>query len=211
MGFWSSIKKAVKKVWRVVKAVVRIVVRAVLTVVAAVVNLFDLLLGFLNWPPKKLRLHVFILRDEAGVEVLGAADLGQLTAALDSAKHIFKDRFNVSLVPYSKGFVETLPDPAPTAALEPKCDAGAWADEFREAGEYYAGHLAGWVSGIPISASFPITAFIVRDVDGKRAAPSARSRTTWSSTRPGSSRTRRRSRTRSGTRATSGTPSRAAT
>ncbi len=168
MGFWSSIKKAVKKVWRVVKAVVRIVVRAVLTVVAAVVNLFDLLLGFLNWPPKKLRLHVFILRDEAGVEVLGAADLGQLTAALDNAKRIFKDRFNVSLVPYSKGFVETLPNPAPTAALEPKCDAGAWADEFREAGEYYAGHLAGWVSGIPISASFPITAFVVRDVDGKR-------------------------------------------
>jgi hypothetical protein len=165
LGLWSSITSIAKKVWRGVKAVVRIVVRAAITIVAAGVNGFDLLLGFLAWPPKKLRLHVFILRDENGVPV---ATPGELTIALDNAHRIFKDRFNVSVVPYSKSFVETLPDAAPKAALEPHCDAGAWADLFREAGEYYADHLAGWVGGIPISASFPITAYVVRDVDGKR-------------------------------------------
>lgn len=163
--FWSSLKRVVKKVWRGVKAVVRMAVRAVFTVIAAVVNVFDLLLGFLTWPRKRLRLHVFILRDESGVPIL---DPAELTATLDNAKRIFKDRFNVSLVPYSKTFVEILSDAAPTKALEPRSDAGAWADEFREAGEYFNRHLAGWVSGIPISASFPITAYVVRDVDGKR-------------------------------------------
>lgn len=70
MGFWSSlknkIKKAAKKVWRVVKAVVRVVVRVVLTVVGAVLGIADLLLGFIAWPPKKLRLHIFILSDQNG-------------------------------------------------------------------------------------------------------------------------------------------------
>lgn len=169
MGLWSSItstvKKVAKAVWRGAKAVARFLVRGGITLIAGAVNISDLLVGFFGWPPKRLRLHVFILRREDGVPVIGAAEL---TAAIDNARRILKDRFNVKLVPYSDGFVETLPDPAPTTALDPHCDAGAWTDEFREAGEYYARHLAGWVSGIPISTSFPVTAYVVRDVEGKR-------------------------------------------
>lgn len=164
MGFWSSLKKAVKKVWRAVKAVVRVVVRVVITVVNALtVGLPDLLLGFLTWPRKKMRLHIFILSDSNG-PVVNPSDL---QPSIDFAINTYKDRFNVKVLPYSKSFVETLKNPATPAALNPGCNGGALGDEFGEAGEYYASHLAGW-NAIPISLTFPITVFVVSDVSGKK-------------------------------------------
>jgi len=95
MGFWSSlknkIKKVAKKVWRVVKAVVRVVVRVVMTVVGAVLGIADLLLGFIAWPPKKLRLHIVIPSDQNGPLV----NPSDLTPAIDYARKTLKDRFNV--------------------------------------------------------------------------------------------------------------------
>lgn len=92
MGLWSSIKnrvkKALKRAWRVVKAVVRVVVRVVMTVVGVVLGIFDFLLGFVAWPQKKLRLHIFILANQAG-PLINAADL---TPAIDFARKTFKDR-----------------------------------------------------------------------------------------------------------------------
>lgn len=167
MGLWSSIKnkikKAAKKVWRVVKAVVRVVVRVVMTVVGLVLGIFDLLLGFVAWPPKKLRLHIFILSDQNGPLV----NPSDLTLAIDYARKTLKDRFNVKLLPYSEGMVEIITTPAPSAALVVHCDSGALKEEFGEAGEYFAKHLAGW-NAIPISLTFPITAFVVRDIVGKQ-------------------------------------------
>jgi hypothetical protein len=150
MGFWSSIKnkikKAAKKVWSVVKAVVRVVVRVVLTVVGAVLGIADLLLGFIAWPPKKLRLQIFILSDSNGRLV----EPSDLTPAIDYARKVLKDRFNVKLLPYSKNIVEVITEQAPSAALTVHCDSGAMKEEFGEAGEYFAKHLAGW-NAIPIS------------------------------------------------------------
>jgi hypothetical protein len=167
MGFWSSIKnkikKAAKKVWSVVKAVVRVVVRVVLTVVGAVLGIADLLLGFIAWPPKKLRLQIFILSDSNGRLV----EPSDLTPAIDYARKVLKDRFNVKLLPYSKNIVEVITEQAPSAALTVHCDSGAMKEEFGEAGEYFAKHLAGW-NAIPISLTFPITAFVVDDVIGKQ-------------------------------------------
>ncbi|MEK7729525.1 MAG: hypothetical protein AAB354_14010 [candidate division KSB1 bacterium] len=167
MGFWSSlknkIKKVAKKVWRVVKAVVRVVVRVVMTVIGAVLGIADLLLGFIAWPPKKLRLHIFILSDQNGPLV----NPGDLAPAIEYARKTLKDRFNVKLKAYSENFVEIIPGPAPNAALEVHCDSGAFKEEFWEAGEYFAKHLAGW-NAIPVSLTFPITAFVVRDIDGKQ-------------------------------------------
>ena len=51
MGLWSKIKAAVRVVVRVVVEVVNRLTLGVL----------DLLLGFFAWPPKRLRLHIFIL------------------------------------------------------------------------------------------------------------------------------------------------------
>jgi hypothetical protein len=62
--------------------------------------------------------------------------------------------------------VEVIKEPAPIHALNVRCDAGAYADEFGEAGEFFAKHLAGW-NAIPITARFPITVFIVEDVRDK--------------------------------------------
>ena len=163
-SFWSTIKNAVKKVWRAAKATVRTVVRVVITVVNALtVGVFDLLLGFLTWPPKKLRLHIFILADRNG-PIVNPSDL---TQSLEYAKQTFKDRFNVKLVPYGENMVEIIKKPAPDAALTPDCGVGALNNEFLgEAGEYYASQLAGW-NALPISLTFPITAFVVRDVHNK--------------------------------------------
>ncbi len=162
MGFWSKLKKAVKKVVKAVKSVVRQVVKIVIEVVSHVIGIADLLLGFIAWPPKKLRLHVFILSDETGKPLMNEPDLD---ASIDFLRNTLKDRFNVKLRKYSKTFVETIKEPAPTAALDVSC-SGAWGEEFGEAGDYFAKHLAGW-NGIPISLTFPITAFVVRDVKDK--------------------------------------------
>jgi hypothetical protein len=48
-----------------------------------------------------------------------------------------------------------------------ECGAGALGEEFGEAGEFFAKHLAGW-NAIPISLTFPVTVFVVRDVEGTK-------------------------------------------
>jgi hypothetical protein len=170
MGLWSKIKKAAKKVWRAAKAVVRVVVRVVITIVNSLtLGLPDLLLGFLAWPPKRLRLHVFILSTEppagGGDDVTPNAQVVPTQLVLDAierTKKIYKKGFNVNVRPYGKAFVEILTDPAPAEALDFKCGIGS---EFGEAGEYFAKHLAGW-NAIPISLTFPVTVFVVRSVTG---------------------------------------------
>lgn len=151
LGFWSSLK-------HFVKAIVRVVVRIVTTVFGLLVGIFDLLLGFLTWPPKKVRLQIFILSNEAGPLI----DPADLTPSIDFARKTFKDRFNVKVISYSKDIVQIIKEPAPTAALDVSCDWGAVEDEFGDAGEFFASHLAGW-NAIPISLTFPITVFVVHD------------------------------------------------
>ena len=160
---WGWIKKAAKKVWRVVKAVVRIVVRVVVEVLGRVLGLLDLLLGFIAWPPKRLRLHVFILWTQPPPSPDPLPPIEQVVQdAIDRTKKLYKDKFNVNVRPYSKTFMETLNGPFPDGVLDFECGIGP---EFGEAGEYFAKHLAGWV-GIPISLTFPITVFVVRDLTG---------------------------------------------
>jgi hypothetical protein len=164
MGLWSKIKKAAKKVWQKVKAVVRTVVKVITEVIGRVLGIFDLLLGFIAWPPKKLRLHIFILTNSDGNPVVNTTDLDNSIAF---AKKTLKDKFNVKLLPYSKQFVEIIEEPAPAKALEVSCDFEAFKEEYGDAGEYFAKHTAGW-NAIPISVKFPITAFVVENVVNKQ-------------------------------------------
>jgi len=62
--------------------------------------------------------------------------------------------------------VEIITEPAPEAALSVECGGGALKNEFGEAREYFAKHLAGW-NAVPVSLTFPITAFVVREIKGK--------------------------------------------
>lgn len=158
-----------KKAWRFVKAVVRVVVRVVITIVNNLtLGLPDLLLGFIAWPPKRLRLHVFILSAEPPP---GGGDVSPSTQvvptqlvqdAIDRTRKIYKERFNVNVRPYSKTFIEVITEPATPEALDFKCGIGS---EFGEAGEFFARHLAGW-NAMPISFTFPVTVFVVRSLKG---------------------------------------------
>ncbi len=158
MGFFSS-------VWHAVKSVVRQVVRIVITVVHNIFpNGLDLLFGFLAWPQKHMRIHIFILKDPlTGKPIMSSA---QLTDSINFAKTTFKDKFNVKLHKYSENWVETLTDTPPDDALEPGCGSDLYGQEFGDAGNYFAKHTAGW-NGIPISLTYPITVFVVRNVQGK--------------------------------------------
>lgn len=154
--------------WSVVKGIVRTIVRVVIAVVINLtVGLLDLFFGFLNWPPKKMRLHVFVLSepnpggDDAGgpasIPVASAADV-QL--AIDRTIEIYKKRANVKVVPYSSTFIEYIAAPPPASVLDFDC---SFSSEYGEPGDYFANHLAGW-NAIPISLTFPLTVFVVRSL-----------------------------------------------
>jgi hypothetical protein len=170
MGIWSSIKKVAKKAWRAVKGAVRWAVKIVATFVMWTVNLWDFFLGFVNWPPKKLTLHIVILSkfDPIDMKIVPMCQPSDLQPSIDQAKRILRQRFNIELRPYASQYAQILGGEAPEAALKPSCcGADALGQEFLEQGEWYAGQTAGWVAGIPISLRFPITAFVVEDVQCK--------------------------------------------
>lgn len=172
MSLWSRIKSAVKKVVRAVKAVVRAVIRIAVIVLTAITKVWDLVFGWVGWPPKKLKVHIAVLTGPSGPLI---HDLGTLMPAIDVLKQTLKDRCNVNVRPYSTGnkneienWAQIIPEEAPAAALKVHCDLGALWDEGGEAGEFFASHVAGWVgSFIPISLAFPVTVFIVDDVKDK--------------------------------------------
>jgi len=162
MGWWSSLKKKVKKAWTGFKAFVRAVVRYVIEFVMRVINLV------LVWLPiqKKMRIQVFILRKGDGEPVLNQNGLQDLQNNLDVAIKIYKEKFDILMKPYGNPLIQTLPKPAPSYALNPKClDGGAASDEWSEAGEYFASNLAGW-NVIPLGFKFPITIFVVQPIPG---------------------------------------------
>lgn len=169
MGWWSSIKKAVKKIVKAVKAVVRAIVRVVVIVLTAPFKVWDLVFGWLAWPPKRLKLHIAVLRGPNGDLV---QDLNDLWPSIDLLKTTLKDRCNIKVLPYSSGnkreidnWAQVVTDAPPAAALKVHCDFGALWDEGGEAGDFFAKHTAGWVSGFfPISLAFPVTIFIVESV-----------------------------------------------
>ena len=158
MGLWSKIKGAVR-------AVVRVVVEAVNRFTVGLLDLvFGALFVWIGWPPKRLRLHVFILWSQPPPVIEGGPPppIEQVVQdAINHTRRIYKERFNVNVRPYAPSFIQVITDPVPAEALDVNC---GWGIEFSEAGDYYASLLAGWV-GIPISLTFPITVFVVRNLD----------------------------------------------
>lgn len=176
MGLWSRIKSVAKKAVRVVKAVVRAVARAVIAVVSIATKIWDLVLGFLAWPPKRMRVHIVVLRGPNGPLIGLDALTAKLGPSIEILKQAYKDHCNVTVLPYNKGdeknietWVTILEDVAPTAALQ-RSGCSLWKalneEETGDAGEYYRKHLAGWVGGVPISLAFPITVFVVESIGG---------------------------------------------
>jgi hypothetical protein len=159
MSFWSAVKGAV-----------RVVVKVVATVVGVGVNIWDSVFGFLNWPQKKLTLHIVILSklDPIDGKIVPIVQPSDLQPSIDQAERILRERFNVRLRPYASQYAQVLEELAPAAALNPSCcGTDALGEEFLEQGEWYAGQTAGWVAAIPTSVQFPITAFVADDVKCK--------------------------------------------
>jgi len=158
MGLWSKIKKAAKWIAKKAKAIARVVIRLVVEFISRFVfKIPDLIFGFIGWPPKKLRLYVYILRNEDGDPVVTPEEV---QPSINHTRTFLKEKFNIELKAYAKGFVETAIERAPIDALRVHCGIKGFGQEIGDAGEYFAKHLAGW-NTIPISLTFPITVFII--------------------------------------------------
>ena len=146
-----------EKIWNGIKGSTRITVRVIVEVVhRLVINIFDTLFGFLNWPEKKLRVKILILQDPQGDPVVLPTDLD---AAIGYAKRSFKKNFNTRLLPHKSGqqFPEVLQKNAPKEVLYTKGSIGALVKEFAITGGFFASNLSG--------SFYPVTAFVVLNID----------------------------------------------
>jgi hypothetical protein len=144
-----------EKIWNGIKGSIRIAVRIIAeTFHRLVINIFDTLFGFLNWPEKKLRVNIFILQDLQADPVVSPADLD---SAIEYAKRSFKKNFNTRLLPNKEIFVDVLKKVPPHEVLYTKGSIGALGEEFRITGSFFASNLSG--------VFYPITAFVVLDID----------------------------------------------
>ena len=151
--------RSMSVVRNVLKGIARVTICIVVeTLHRGIINLFDTLFGFLNWPEKKLRVKIFILVDTKGNPAPAPPDTNR---SIDFATRSFKKNFNVKLLPHrpEEPFAEVLQKVPPPEALYVKCNAGAIKEEFRIAGSFFSSNLCG--------SFYPITAFVVIDISGK--------------------------------------------
>jgi hypothetical protein len=146
-----------KKVWNGIKGVTRVTIRIIVEAFhRVVINIFDTLFGFLNWPEKKLRVRIFILKDLQTNPVVSPSDLD---VAIEYAIRSFKKNFNVRLLPYKdkNPLADLLQKMPPYEVLYTKGGMGALSEEFKIAGSFFASNLGGLF--------YPVTAFVVIDID----------------------------------------------
>jgi len=146
-----------ERVWNGIKSITRITIRIIVeTVHRLVINVFDTLFGFLNWPEKKLRVKIFILQGAQGDPVISPIDLD---VAIEYAKNSFKKNFNTRLLPYrnNQPFAEVLQKKAQQEVLYTKGGIGALTEDFKLARNFFASNLIGLF--------YPVTAFVVLDID----------------------------------------------
>jgi hypothetical protein len=168
MGWWSSLKRAVK---RVVKAVASYVVEAVNRILR-LPNTIMTWFGYL--PIKNLKLRILILRGSNGAPVADAARVRQV---VDRAKQILRDSARINLTPTSGEFVWTVNEIAPAAALRLRGPGGGIVlDQLGEAGEFFDTMIGKYHSKATFPYNLlttPITGFIVEDIDGVDGVASA--------------------------------------
>ncbi len=166
MGLFSEIKSGFKKIGSAIRGGLSQIVNVVKEVVNRLFGIVDLLANLVGiLLPKKLRLRLVILRDEGGSFLATAEDVGP---AIERAKAIFKAELNTTIVAAGGTLIERVDPIPPTAALDPGCDSDAWTDDFGDAGDFYSLHIATNLAAAPTGYATPVTAFIVRNVRGKK-------------------------------------------
>jgi hypothetical protein len=113
-------------------------------------------------PYKKLLLRVVILRDEEGKPL--ASEEAVVPSFLE-AQRVFLGEARVRALPAGR-LVQTLDEPAPTAALDVHCDDGAWQEDFARTGDFFRHHSAR-DRGRFLGYGVPVTVFVVRDISNK--------------------------------------------
>lgn len=143
----------------VVKGIARVAIRIIVEFIhRTIINLFDTLFGFLNWPEKKLRIKIFVLINSEGKV---PPTPGETDKSIDFAIKCFQKNFNVKLLPHrpEEPFAELLQKIPPPEVLYVKCNAGAIGEEFKIAGSFFSSNLC--------APLYPVTAFVVIDISGK--------------------------------------------
>lgn len=166
MGLFSKIKGGLKKIGSAIRGAASQIVNVVKEVANRVFGVIDFLGTLIGIaPPKKLRLRFVILRDETGSSLASRSDV---QPAIDRAQAIFKQELNTTIFPAGGKMVETYDPIPPASALDPKCGGGAWLGDFGEAGDFYSLNIATNMAAAPTGYATPVTAFIVRKVQGEK-------------------------------------------
>lgn len=142
-----------------IKGLVRAIIRILVEIVHRVlINIFDTLFGFLNWPEKKLRIRVYLLPTQTKEPEIFP---DHLNTAINYTKEVFRKNFNVSVIPVrnnNQTFAEVLETIPPYEVLHTKGSSGALVEEFKLAGNFFASNLRA-----PI---YPVTVFVVVSIKG---------------------------------------------
>ncbi|WP_157519375.1 hypothetical protein [Herbidospora mongoliensis] len=126
--------------------------------------------------PKRVRVRIVILRGADGRAIIAdgrlpqrdlAAQKQELDDAIAVIKKCFREQLNTRVRAAGGVLVETLPFPAPQAALHVRCGTGAWREDFQEAGKYFRYNAATNRSQALLGYGAPITIFVVDDVEDK--------------------------------------------
>jgi hypothetical protein len=113
--------------------------------------------------PKKLRLRVIILRDAAGEPLARPVEV---RAILAETARVLERAAGVTIVGAGPRAVALADDPAPRAALEPRCPEGLWLADLGEGGSYYRRYLPRTPARLA-GYGTAITVFVVADVRGR--------------------------------------------
>lgn len=166
MGLFSSIKKGFKKVVSAVRGGISQIVniaKEALNRVFGILDVFGTLIGLEL--PKKLRLRVVILRNEAGSYLAPSADV---EPAIERARAIFKSELITKIIAAGGKLVERIDPIPPATALDPGCGGDAWLGDFGEAGDFYSLYTATNMAAALTGYATPVTAFIVHNVRGEK-------------------------------------------
>lgn len=162
---WSKIKSTVKKVGYAASGVFVQGVNTVKEVANRALGVVDFAGGLVGIRPrKKLRLKVVILRDGSSL----LATHAEVMHSVRYAQYVFKKEANVDIIAVDGSFVKTAPYAAPSEALEMNCGTGAWTADLGKAGDYFGRRQARSMSGTLTGYAAPVTAFIIRNVRGKK-------------------------------------------
>ena len=144
--------------WNSVRGIIRVVIRIIIEVFHRVLlNIFDLLFGFFNWPRKKLRIKIFILPNEEQNSLVSPTDLDR---AIVYTTKVFSKNFNIKLLAAQKNepLTEILKTIPPSEVLYTRGGAGALSEEFKTTGNFFAAHL--------VAPIYPVTVFVVMNIKG---------------------------------------------